>query len=114
MAGPDELAVRRYQRLAARAFDLLDLYAECRLAEVADTDALRAALRREARTRQLKIGTWANPDKHRVIVYRTDLISAQVANMGISSMRGFVTTYGNSAFENPALPNYIAAGEVTA
>lgn len=109
---------RRYSRLAGQILDRLAVTGEVRVWQVADTGALRAAVRREARGRQVKLSTWHDAQLHYLVVWQDPAPGTHVAGgtpqaMGVSP-RTFWATYGHLAFRDPTGPLYISAGEVTA
>ena len=58
---------RRYRDLATRTLDDLQKCGDVRIFEVGDTDGLRAAIRREAGRRKVRVHTRGVPERHFVL-----------------------------------------------
>jgi hypothetical protein len=90
-----------YQQIAARVLDTLHAYGQCDITNVADTDALRRAIRTEARHRKVKLQTRAPGKDFVLAIAQEQSVEAQAYLVVTRSLiRDAMTEMHNAARED--------------
>ena len=101
----------RYQDLAREAMDKVDEFGDARVSGVADVEGLRAAVRREARRRKVKIITRGYQDRNFVIVV-ADQPSVLAQAWSAATLPVRMEHMHRPSGIPIASPSYVDAGEV--